>query len=81
MSKQAQQPDNQYCKECQKVTWHTPKFDLSFENKRLCSVCRTSNKVELTLQDILHKEKEWSQMFDSDVRVAMALLTYIRENK
>lgn len=35
----------------------------------------------MTLEDILEKEKEWSQMFDSDVRVAMALLTYIRENK
>ena len=35
----------------------------------------------MTLEDIIQKEEEWSQMFDSDYRVAMALLTYIRENK
>ena len=35
----------------------------------------------MTLEDILEKEKEWTRMFDSDVRVALALLTYIRENK
>ena len=31
--------------------------------------------------DIIQKEKEWTRMFDSDHRVAMALLTYIRDNK
>mgnify|MGYP000524800052 CR=1 FL=1 len=35
----------------------------------------------MTLEDIIQKEEEWTRMFDSDVRVAMALLTYIRENK
>ena len=35
----------------------------------------------MTLEDILEKERVWSQMFDSDVRVAMALLEYIRANK
>lgn len=31
--------------------------------------------------DIIQKEEEWTRMFDSDHRVAMALLTYIRDNK
>ena len=35
----------------------------------------------MTLEDIIQREEEWTRMFDSDVRVAMALLEYIRENK
>ena len=31
--------------------------------------------------EIIQKEEEWTRMFDSDHRVAMALLTYIRDNK
>ena len=35
----------QYCPTCKKETMHTPKLGLVFENKRLCEVCRTVNKV------------------------------------
>ena len=35
----------------------------------------------MTLEDIVKYEEELTMMFDSDIRVAMALLTYIRENK
>jgi len=36
----------QYCNQCKKDTWHTPKLGLVFSNKRLCSECRTSNKLK-----------------------------------
>lgn len=32
-----------------------------------------------TLKDLLELEKKWSQMFDSDIRVAMAILEEIRK--
>ena len=35
----------------------------------------------MTLKDIIELETRLTQMFDSDQRVAMALLEYIRENK
>ena len=35
----------QYCKECKKETWHTPKLGLVFQNKRLCEICHTSNHL------------------------------------
>lgn len=35
----------------------------------------------MTLKDIIELETRLTQMFDSDYRVAMALLEYIRENK
>ena len=35
----------------------------------------------MTLQDIIELETNLTQMFDSDYRVAMALLEYIREHK
>ena len=35
----------------------------------------------MTLKDIIELETELTQMFDSDERVAMALLEYIRNNK
>tara|TARA_S200002703_G_scaffold31397_2_gene27397 strand:+ start:866 stop:988 length:123 start_codon:yes stop_codon:yes gene_type:complete len=35
----------------------------------------------MTLKDIIELETELTQMFDSDYRVAMALLEYIREHK
>jgi len=42
----AEEQGNQYCKECKKITWHTPKLGLVFSGKRLCSICRTSNEIE-----------------------------------
>jgi len=42
----ATEQGNQYCKECKKETWHTPKLALFFENKRLCTICSTSNVIE-----------------------------------
>ena len=42
----ADEQGNQYCNYCKKETWHTPKLGLVFENKRLCSVCSTSNAIE-----------------------------------
>ena len=35
----------------------------------------------MTLKDIIELETRLTHMFDSDHRVAMALLEYIRENK
>ena len=35
----------------------------------------------MTLKDIIELETKLTQMFDSDYRVAMALLEYIREHK
>lgn len=35
----------QYCKSCEKETWHTPKLGLVFLNKRLCQTCNTSNEL------------------------------------
>tara|TARA_B100000768_G_C11190886_1_gene337286 strand:+ start:545 stop:667 length:123 start_codon:yes stop_codon:yes gene_type:complete len=35
----------------------------------------------MTLKGIIELETKLTQMFDSDHRVAMALLEYIRENK
>ena len=35
----------------------------------------------MTLKDIIELETNLTHMFDSDQRVAMALLEYIRENK
>ena len=35
----------------------------------------------MKIEDIIQKEEEWTRMFDSDVRVAMAILTYIRDHK
>ena len=35
----------QYCNQCKKDTWHTPKLGLVFSNKRLCRECRTSNEL------------------------------------
>jgi len=43
---EATKQGEQYCKECKKDTWHTPKLGLVLINKRLCSECRTSNVVE-----------------------------------
>ena len=45
-SMKADEQGNQYCKECKKETWHTPKLGLVFENKRLCTICSTSNVIE-----------------------------------
>jgi hypothetical protein len=42
----ATEQGNQYCNYCKKETFHTPKLGLVFENKRLCSVCSTSNTIE-----------------------------------
>lgn len=42
----ATEQGNQYCKNCKEITWHTPKLGLVLEDKRLCSKCRTSNKVK-----------------------------------
>ena len=36
----------QYCQRCKKETLHIPKLALTFEGKRLCSVCRISNYVK-----------------------------------
>ena len=35
----------QYCDHCKKDTWHTPKLGLIASNKRLCTMCNTSNKL------------------------------------
>ena len=35
----------------------------------------------MTLRDIIELETQLTHMFDSDYRVAMALLEYVRENK
>ena len=35
----------QYCNRCKKDTWHTPKLGLVFSNKRLCTMCNTSNEL------------------------------------
>jgi len=35
----------------------------------------------MTLRDIIELETRLTHMFDSDYRVAMALLEYVRENK
>ena len=35
----------QYCNHCKKDTWYTPKLGLIASNERLCSECRTSNKL------------------------------------
>tara|TARA_B110000503_G_C6986074_1_gene345313 strand:- start:144 stop:290 length:147 start_codon:yes stop_codon:yes gene_type:complete len=42
----ATEQGNQYCNNCNKITWHTPKLGLVGENKRLCSKCSTSNTIE-----------------------------------
>ena len=42
----ATEQGTQYCNYCKKETFHTPKLGLVFENKRLCSVCSTSNAIE-----------------------------------
>lgn len=36
----------QFCTNCKKETWHTPKLGLVFNGKRLCQICRTSNTFE-----------------------------------
>ena len=37
--------------------------------------------MKTPLQELLDFEAHLSQMFDSDQRIAMAVLTYIRENR
>ena len=46
MNKEASKKGFQYCKKCNKQTLHTPKLGLVFKNKRLCTRCNTSNKIE-----------------------------------
>ena len=46
MKKEATKKGFQYCEKCNKQTLHTPKFGLVFQNKRLCTVCNTSNGIE-----------------------------------
>ena len=35
----------QYCNTCKKETWHTPKLGLVHLNKRLCTLCNSSNEL------------------------------------
>ena len=37
--------------------------------------------MKTPLQELLEWESNLSQMFDSDQRIAMAVLTYIRDNR
>jgi len=41
----------QYCNHCKKDTWHTPKLGLVFSNKRLCTICNSSNKLNQNPDD------------------------------
>lgn len=41
----------------------------------------TWNDMKTPLQELLEWESNLSQMFDSDQRIAMAVLTYIRDNR
>ena len=40
---------------------------------------RTSSTKEEQLDNLLKQEREWTMMFDSDVRVGLALLEEIRK--
>jgi hypothetical protein len=35
----------QYCENCKKETWHTPKLGLVFMNMRKCQACNAVNKL------------------------------------
>lgn len=35
----------QYCEHCKQDTWHTPKLGLVGSNRRLCTMCNSSNRL------------------------------------